>query len=351
MQNPADDGGVCLFEYGGTPLPPPPVHDGEDVMNYTAHSSFDSYIKESDDKNDHANTAMIARCRLGNARKWFEHKGWKELPQTTRGERILQWGAFHAYLASSTNPERSVRNWIGRYAPRVKGAELDRLVAATADAVERGARWSPDESAVTLELGWRDRELLHLWHLGANDDPDYTHGHAERRKKGATYSRRYRASNSTGASRGRPALELSEEERLERRRTQAADRKRAERARKKAAATSETENVTLKSVGDIVLVTNNRTVDNDIGDLTDLSVTEFQSHAPQPPDRESRARQASRRQTPEPVKTVHLEASEYPEIIVNADGTFRWADDDDPEHAPFAGATGATTSQSQRRAP
>jgi hypothetical protein len=220
--------------------------------------------------------ALLARGRLSDARKWFEYRGWDVLPQGIRGQRILRWGAIHAWLASPANPESGVRKWVRRWAPWLKQAELDELVAETALA---NKRWSSDQCAAVLEVTVRDRTFLGLRFLGANDDPDGEIRLAEKKAKAAARSRKYRAARSTGAKDGRPSLQLSEAERLDRRRAQAADRKRAERARRRAAMGD----VTLNPVRDIILVTNNSR-DNDIGGVTEFSVTE-----------ESRPRQADRR--------------------------------------------------------
>jgi hypothetical protein len=68
-----------------------------------------------------------ARGRLSDAKKWFAHRGWSVLPQSDRGQRILEWGADMAWLAAEVkglNPrqadqkrKRSVRNWCRSKAP------------------------------------------------------------------------------------------------------------------------------------------------------------------------------------------------------------------------------------------
>lgn len=266
------------------------------------------------DKISDADRVMFAICRLANGRTWFEDRGWKVLPQNERGHRILEWGAFHAHVASPANPERSVRRWCRRWAPWLTAADLAFLVVQTADAVDRGAKWSHDESAVTLCIGWRDRERLRLWHVGANDDPDYEHRNALALEKDAARKRRSRAERAT-AGRGRPGLGLSEQEMAERRRAQNAERSRAARARKAAAT------VTQKSVRPLIL---NIIVDTNIDDRTDLSVT-------RPPDRPSRA-------APKPSRRL----APIPSVFI----------DDDLEHAAFACAAAATTNRLiERRSP
>jgi hypothetical protein len=181
-----------------------------------------------------AHKRMLALGRLSEAKKWFAHRGWKVLPQGIRGQRILEWGAVQAWLAAPTDQKRprSVRNWCRCWWPTLKPAELDRIVT---DTVNANMRWSHDECATVLEIGVRDRQEHGFKFLGADDDPNYEIRTAVKAEKHAARSRKYRAAHSTGARRGRPALQLSEEERLARRRAQGTERKRAERERKKAA--------------------------------------------------------------------------------------------------------------------
>jgi hypothetical protein len=285
---------------------------------------------------DETLTTLLARGSLSEARRWFQHMGWFVLPQSDRGRRILRWGAGQAWLASPANPERGVRRWCRRWAPWLKPAELDQLVVDTATS---NKQWTPDQSAAVLWIGVRDHEYHGFRFLGANDDPNYEYRNAARLEKAAARARKFRAAHSTGAKRGRPSLQLSEEDMLARRRAQGAERKRAERARKKAAMGGA---VTIKSVRDIKsLITNYSSSCEPIGAVTDLSVTEFHCHAPQPPDHESRARPASRRAAP-------LSG----DIIIESDGTVWFRVDDDPEPAPYAVATGAPNqSRTERRAP
>ncbi|HEY0846727.1 MAG TPA: hypothetical protein VGE12_15250, partial [Noviherbaspirillum sp.] len=179
---------------------------------------------------------IIARGRLADAKKVFTHRGWDVLPQGHRGHVILRWAADHAFLASPDNPMRSVRNWCRRWAPWLTGAELDALLEGVKHS---NKRWSPDQCAVTLEITVSDRNTLGLRFIGAEDDPDYLIRNAARRAKNAAANRRYRAAHSTGRKRGRPALQMSPEERQAHDRKLAAERKR--RSRKSA-------NVTLKCV-------------------------------------------------------------------------------------------------------
>jgi hypothetical protein len=145
--------------------------------------------------------ALIARCRLKEAKKWFAHRGWEVLPQGERGQRILQWGADQAWLAAPGNPQTSVRRWCRKWAPRLTVTELNRLVV---DTEHSNKRWSSDQCAAVLEISITDRTNLKLWHLGANDDPHYEVRLDNQRAKSAERSRRYRAARSTGAKRGRP---------------------------------------------------------------------------------------------------------------------------------------------------
>jgi hypothetical protein len=147
---------------------------------------------------------LIARGRLAEARKWFEHRGWEVLPQGERGRRILRWGADHARLADPANPKRSVRRWCRSWDPRLTVDELDELVAYTENS---NKRWSADQCAVVLEITVRDRSTLGLRFIGAADDPNYEVRHDNKRAKDAERARRSRAARSTGAKRGRPKSE------------------------------------------------------------------------------------------------------------------------------------------------
>ena len=153
------------------------------------------------------------------------------LPQGIRGRRILAWGATQAWLAGPADPKASVRRWCRRWAPRLKAAELDKIVA---DTKISNKRWSADQSATVLGITVRDRAALGFRHLGACDDPDYSSRHATTREKAAARARKSRAARSIpGAKRGRPTLELSQEDRLARSRKQDAERARRHRASRK----------------------------------------------------------------------------------------------------------------------
>jgi hypothetical protein len=191
---------------------------------------------------------IIARGRLSNASKWFAHRGWDVLPQNERGRSILRWGADHAWLAGPDNPKRSVRRWCRKHAPWLTDAELEQIVRETETS---NKRWTGDQSAAVLEIGVRDREALHLWFFGADDDPAYERRNARKREKAAARARKSRAARSTGRPRGRPALDLSPEEKAARIREQNAERQRRRRASCK------------KPSRDII----------DIGTVTHLSVT------------------------------------------------------------------------------
>jgi hypothetical protein len=173
---------------------------------------------------------LIARGRLADARKWFEHRGWDVLPQNERGQRILQWGADHAWLAAPSNPQRSVRRWCKKYAPRLTAAELDRIVAETRTS---NKRWSHDHSAMVLEITVRDLVALGLRFLGASDDLNHEIRLGIARAKAAARGRRFRADHSTGRKPGRPSLGLSAEDMQARRRVQAKERKRRSRMSRK----------------------------------------------------------------------------------------------------------------------
>jgi hypothetical protein len=142
-----------------------------------------------------------ARGRLSNAKKVFADRQWDVLPQGIRGQRILRWSADHAHLADPANPERSVLRWCRKWAPWLKPAELDAIVAYTTTS---NKRWSDDESAAVLEINLADRQRLYLRFIGADDDPNYEIREGLQREKDAGYSRTYRAKHRTGRPRGRP---------------------------------------------------------------------------------------------------------------------------------------------------
>jgi hypothetical protein len=166
-----------------------------------------------------SNIVMLHRGRLKNARMWFTHLGWKVLPQDQRGRSILRWGADQAYLGSPANPERGVRRWCRCWDPKLTAKELDELVAYTRTS---NKRWTHDQSAMVLGITIADSLALNLHFIGANDDPDFEVRGATKRAKEAKRARRSRAARSTGRKPGRPALDLTPEERKARR--NAADR-------------------------------------------------------------------------------------------------------------------------------
>jgi hypothetical protein len=166
-------------------------------------------------------TALLARGRLAEARRWFTHLGWDVLPEGIRGRRILRWGADQAYLASPGNPKRSVRRWCRKWDPQLSNVELGELVAGTRHS---NKRWSSDQCAAVLGITVRDRESFRFRFLGACDDPNHEVRLELKREKNAARNRRHRAAHSTGASRGRPALELPPEDRLARSKAQDAER-------------------------------------------------------------------------------------------------------------------------------
>jgi hypothetical protein len=174
---------------------------------------------------------LRAVFRLSSARKWFEHQKWSALPVGERGDRILHWGADHAWVACPTNPRRSVRRWCSRWMQRpFRPADINSLVAY---AVDSNKRWSDDQSAAVLEISIADHdELPGLRGIGAYDDLNYEKRLGIKRTKTAERQRRYRAKHATGARRGRPALQISEQDRVTRRKAQAAERKRRFKERK-----------------------------------------------------------------------------------------------------------------------
>lgn len=114
--------------------------------------------------------ALIARCRLKEARIWFEDQGLKHLPKNERGLRIVRWGADQAWCAAPKNHQVSVRRWCHKWAPWLTKSELDAMVIRTATS---NKRWSIDQCAIVLEVSLEDHMRLKLRHIGANDDPSY----------------------------------------------------------------------------------------------------------------------------------------------------------------------------------
>jgi hypothetical protein len=211
-------------------------------------------------------SVLIARGRLKEARKLFARRGWNVLPQGIRGQRILAWCAVQAWLAYSSDPEAGVRRVCGGLAPYLKEAEWVELVAETKVA---NKRFSHDQSAMVLEISVSDCLAHGLRFLGSDNDPDYRERHKAKRERNAACQRKRRAARSTGRPCGRPALQLSEEERIARRRAQGAERAKRLRASRKTPSP------------DKIRIT---------GEVTGFSVTA--------PDRPSRARQATRRLAP-----------------------------------------------------
>jgi hypothetical protein len=239
---------------------------------------------------------LIARGRLKEARKLFERRRWDTLPRGRRGQRILAWCAIQAWLAYPSDPEAGVRRVCGGLAPYLKETEWIELIAETKVA---NKRFSHDQSAMVLEISVRDCLDHGLQFLGCDNDPDYKARHKAKRARNAACQRKRRAACSTGRPCGRPALQLSEEDKLARSNAQAAERMKRYRALRKTPSP------------DKIRIT---------GEVTEFSVTE-----PQPPDHPSRARQATRRQAP-------IKAS-WDDVVDRID---------DPEHAPVALAAGAT---------
>ena len=269
------------------------------------------------------------------ARMWFAYLGWEAPPQGIRGQRILSWGADHAYLASTANPKRSVRRWCRRWAAVAFRGRASRACRQHRRQQQALVRRSV---AAVLEITVRNRDALCLRFIGASDDPNYELRLAAKREKDAARSRRYRAAHSTGSKRGWPALQLSEEDRLARRRAQGAERvrrlKRAERAaecsgrprgrpksegskpwealgiskaadfrRREKAAMSETKNAS-------------RHISN-IGSGTEFSVTEFQSHASKSQPKEPGQRRAPQERARLPV-VIHREVLEARSLSIAA---------------------------------
>ena len=171
---------------------------------------------------------------LAEASRWFNHKGWKTLPDSRRGWLIVQWGAEVAWQGNPTNPERGARAWCCKWQPLLRlkqnKAKLDRIIA---EAARTKTLWAPDIGGATLEITVSDLVALGFRFLGACDDQNYDARNEIRKAKNAACQRRRRAANSSGRKKGRPAL--SPEERLAR------GNARATKARRKAGAVSREE--------------------------------------------------------------------------------------------------------------
>jgi hypothetical protein len=176
--------------------------EAKQMAEDTIHPCMDSR-KRSDEKDEAAIKRMRARGRIGNLNKLMAVRQWDVLPQGRRGQRILRWACHHVWRAADRNPERSVRNFCRKRAPYLKPAEVDQLVAATADGCTTW--WSNDDSAAVLEVGVCEREANTLWFIGACDDPDYEMRNMVKAAKAMMRARRRRAAKSTGRPRGRPA--------------------------------------------------------------------------------------------------------------------------------------------------
>ena len=173
-------------------------------MKTSTKSQNAANIKTAGRVSDKDRAIILARGRLADARRWFERRLWKVLPQDERGMRILKWGADQAYLACPTNPKQSVRRWCRKWAPWLTAAELSQIIADTAVS---NKRWSNDQCAAVLEISVRVSKHFRLRFIGANDDPDHKIRDSIRRGMAAERSRKYRATRSTGGKGGRPKSE------------------------------------------------------------------------------------------------------------------------------------------------
>jgi len=176
---------------------------------------------------------VVACGRLKEARIWFGIRGWRELPRNDRGWKILQWGADHAWMASTTDPGRSVRRWCRSVAPSLSDHDLSELLDYVATS---NKSWTHDQSAAVLELPLEQCKARRFRFLGANDDPSFERRLKIKRAKDAARKRISRAKRPTGRKRGRPSLGLSADEMKSREKAQARAHAKAYRARKKAAA-------------------------------------------------------------------------------------------------------------------
>jgi hypothetical protein len=179
-------------------------------------------------------------------------------------------------MASPANPIRSVRRWCRKWAPGLTTKQLNEIVERTKTS---NKRWSHDQSAAVLEVSLDDNIALRFRFIGAHDDPDYVRRRVIQRAKDADRKRLDRAKNRTGAKRGRPAHDLSPDDKLVRSNAQAAERMRRHRALRKNAS------------GHLI----------DIGNRTEFSVT----HLPSKP--ETLSSQDRRKPAPIPSKTALIE--------------------------------------------
>jgi hypothetical protein len=178
---------------------------------------------------------MFARGRLLDLPKVFLHRGWHVagMPKNDRAYRILRCLADHVWIAKQHHEEIEIRFDIIRhlcvkFAPWMTPAELQQIVD---DTPKSNKRWTNDQVARVLELtALEAAEIGGLRFLGACDDDDRIIRDAIKRAKTAERNRRYRASRRTGAQRGRPSSNLSDEERVKLKKAQNAERNRRYRA-------------------------------------------------------------------------------------------------------------------------
>lgn len=220
---------------------------------------------------NHQLPPVVAAGRLKEARRWFEICGWHEVPRNDRGWKILQWGADHAWMASSKDPVGSVRRWCRRVAPSLSDTEMSEILDYVATS---NKLWTHDQSATVLELSLDDCKAHGFRFLGANDDLNFERRLTINRQKDATRKRKERAERSTGRPRGRPRLQLTVEERLLHEKELAAQRQQKRRARMSSGrppgrpkSAKATETPSRKNASSYI--------DRDICERTDLIVTEF----------------------------------------------------------------------------
>jgi hypothetical protein len=169
---------------------------------------------------------LIARGRLKNARHWLDHRQRRVRPKSRRGRIILGWVADHARLAYPRDPDGAVRRECCKFAPTLTEAELDELVVASELS---NKSWTPDHSAMVLGISFEDQTPSISRFLGCDDDLNYDRRRERRESNNAAAARKYRASKGASTKRGRPALNLSEADKLVRKAAEA-ERKRVARA-------------------------------------------------------------------------------------------------------------------------
>ena len=154
--------------------------------------------------------ATIARCILKDLRTWFEIKGWKAVPRDRSRDNRLCWIADQASIAYPKDPKQAVRRECLRMSPDLSEHDIAKLIAHTEGS---NKHWTPDHSAMVWGIGAHDRDRYQLWGFGACDDINFEWRIRRNLEKDAERKRIGRAARSSGRGRGRPRLNMTEEER------------------------------------------------------------------------------------------------------------------------------------------